>query len=64
VLHSVIVRRGSEGRLWWVSSKRGLFKVNSFFWFLACSVGSIFPWKSVLRTQASSRAAFFVWSMA
>jgi hypothetical protein len=31
VLHSVIVRRGSEDRLWWVSSKKGLFKVGSFF---------------------------------
>jgi hypothetical protein len=25
VLHSVNVRRGSEDRLWWVSSKKGLF---------------------------------------
>jgi hypothetical protein len=31
VLHSVRVRRGCEDRLWWISSKRGLFKVNSFF---------------------------------
>jgi len=42
----------------WVSSKKCLFKVKSFF-SLACSRGSRFPWKSVWRTQAPSRAAFF-----
>jgi hypothetical protein len=43
VLHSVTVRRGSEDKLWWVSSKRGLFKVKSFYCSLACSEGSRFP---------------------
>jgi len=52
VLHSVNVRRGSEDRLWWVSSKKGLFKVGSFFSSLACYVGNHFPWKSVWQTQA------------
>jgi hypothetical protein len=46
VLHSVTVRRGSEDKLWWVPSKRGLFKVKSFFCSL-CYEGSHFPWKSV-----------------
>jgi hypothetical protein len=55
VLHSVTMRRGGEDKLWWVSSKRGLFKVKLFFWSLACSEGSHFPWKSVWRTQAPSR---------
>lgn len=59
VLHSVIVRKGSEDRLWWVSSQRGLFKVKSFFSSLASSEGSCFPWKSVWQTQAPSRVAFF-----
>jgi hypothetical protein len=43
VLHSIIVRRGSEDRLWSVSSKKGLFKVKSFFSSLVCSEGSRFP---------------------
>jgi hypothetical protein len=31
VLHSVIVgNKGCEDKLWWVSTKRGLFKVKSF----------------------------------
>jgi hypothetical protein len=62
VLHSIIVKRGSEDRLWWVSSKKGLFTVGSFFSSLACAVVSLFPWKSVWRTQAPSQAAFFAWS--
>jgi hypothetical protein len=64
VLHSVIVRRGSEDRFWWVSSKRGLFKVKSLFNSLSGSEGSCFPWKSVWQNQAPSRAVFFAWSAA
>jgi hypothetical protein len=60
VLHSVKVSRGSEEKLWWVSSKKGLFKVKSFC-SLTCSGSSRFPWKRVWHTQAPSRAAFFVW---
>jgi hypothetical protein len=44
-LHSVKVRRGSEDKLWWVPSKKCLFKVKSFFYSLACSGGSAFPGK-------------------
>jgi hypothetical protein len=62
VLNSINVRRGSEDRPWWVSSEKGLFKVGSFFSSLACSVGSHFPWKSVWRTRAPTRAACFAWS--
>jgi len=50
MLHSVNVKRGSEDRLEWISSKEGLFTVRSFFSSLACSVGSHFPWKSVWQT--------------
>jgi hypothetical protein len=63
VLHSVKVSRDRVDRLWWVSSKKGLFKVKSFR-SLACSDSSGFPWKSVWWTQAPLRAAFFAWSVA
>jgi hypothetical protein len=46
VLQSAIVSRGRADRLWWVSFKRGMFKVKSFFSSLVCSKGSHFPWKS------------------
>jgi hypothetical protein len=41
-LHSVKVSRGSEDKLWWVSSKKCLFKVKSFY-SLACNESSCFP---------------------
>lgn len=63
-LHSVKVRRGSEDKMWWVFSKKGLFKVKSFFYPLACSRGSCFLWKSVWCPQAPLRAAFSAWSVA
>jgi hypothetical protein len=64
LLHSVKVNQDNEDSLWWVLSKRGVFKVETFFYSLT-SAGSIrFPWKSVWRTQAPPRAAFFVWTAA
>jgi hypothetical protein len=62
-LHLVKVSRGSEDKLWWVSSKKGLFKVMSFY-SLAYTRSSCFPWKSIWCSQAPSRVAFFVWSVA
>jgi hypothetical protein len=57
------VIRGGEDKLWWVSSKRGLFQVKSFLYFLAHSEGSSFRRKSVW-TRAPSRVAIFAWSVA
>jgi len=54
VLHSAIVSKGRPDRLWWVSSKRGLFKVKSFFSSLACSEGSCYPWRSVADSGSES----------
>ncbi|XP_062162103.1 uncharacterized protein LOC133869164 [Alnus glutinosa] len=64
VLHATRVNRDRADRLWWVASKKGLFKVKSFFRSLTCSGDSWFPWKCVWRTQAPPRAAFFTWSAA
>ena len=58
---SARVRQGCEDNLWWVSSKRGLFKVKAIFYSLACNEGRCFPWKSVWLTQAPLRSVFFVW---
>jgi len=54
-LHSVKVRRGLEDKMWWVSSKKKVCSRSS-----PSFRGSRFPWKSVWRTQALSRAAFLV----
>jgi hypothetical protein len=62
MLHLAMVSRDRADRLRWVPSKKGVFKVKSYFSSLAGSEGSCFPWKSVWRTRAPSRAAFFAWS--
>jgi hypothetical protein len=64
VLHSVTVSRDRADRLCWVPSKKGVFKVKSYLNSLVGSVGRRFPWKSVWRTQAPPRAAFFAWTAA
>jgi hypothetical protein len=58
------VRRGCVDHLRWVPPKRGLFKVESFYSSLVAPIGCSFPWKSVWRTPALSRAVFFAWSAA
>ena len=64
VSQSVRTRRESGDQLWWIPSKRGLFKVISFYCSLVCSEGCCFPWKSVWQTQAPPRQAFFARSAA
>jgi len=63
VLHLATVSRDRADRLRY-PSKKGVFKVKSYFSSLAGCEGSRFPWKSVWRTQAPPRAAFFAWSAA
>jgi hypothetical protein len=62
VLDSARERRGGEDNLWWIPSKRGLFKVKVLYHSLCCNVARSFPSKSVWRTQAPLRAGFPVWS--
>jgi hypothetical protein len=40
-------RRGGEDKLWWIPSKRGLFKVKVLYHSLGCNVAMSFPWKIV-----------------
>jgi hypothetical protein len=58
VLHSIIVSRGRENRLWWVSSKIGMFKVKSFLapW-LVLKVVALH--ERVWQTQDPLRVIFF-----
>jgi len=64
VLYSARVRQGNKNKLWWVPSKRILFKVRSFYCSLICSEGYCFPCKSIWRTRAPLKATFFTWSAA
>jgi hypothetical protein len=62
VLQSATVSRDRAYRLCCVPSKKGVFKVKSYFSSLVGSEGRCFPWKSVWRTQAPPMADFFAWT--
>jgi hypothetical protein len=47
VLYLVRERGENEDKVWWVSSKRGLFGVKSFYYVMSCNDGFRFLWKSV-----------------
>jgi hypothetical protein len=51
-------------KIWWVPNKKGKFEVKSFYSILNSSICFPFPWKSIWRTKAPPRVAFFVWSAA
>jgi hypothetical protein len=55
---------GGADKIWWVLNRKGKFEVKSFYHILNSLVNSLFPWKSIWRTKAPPRVAFFVWSAA
>jgi len=61
VLHSVNVRRGSEDKLWWVSSKKACSRsgLSLALWLALWEVTFL---GSVWQTQAPTQAAYFGWS--
>jgi hypothetical protein len=55
---------GGDDKMWWVPNRKGKFEVKSFYFILNSAVSFLFPWKSIWRTKAPPRVAFFVWSAA
>jgi hypothetical protein len=55
---------GGADKIWWVPNRKEKFEVKSFYFILNSSISFHFPWKSIWRTKAPSRVAFFVWSAA
>jgi hypothetical protein len=53
-----------EGRdkLWWMPSRKGVFEVKTFYRALSPHGAVSFPWKSVWKSKAPPRVAFFVWT--
>ena len=51
-------------KLWWILSHKGIFDVRSFYKILAYKDNSSFPRKSIWRTKAPLKVAFFAWSAA
>jgi hypothetical protein len=55
---------GGADKIWWVPNRKGKFEVRSFYIILTSSISFPFPWKSIWRTKAPPKVAFFVWSAA
>jgi hypothetical protein len=47
-----------------VPSRKGSFEVKSFYRVLSSFGSNSFPWKSIWRSKASPRVAFFAWTAA
>jgi hypothetical protein len=62
LLYSFRRRRGEVDKLWWIPSREGIFDIRSFYKILAHKDNLSFPWKSVWRTKAPLKVAFFAWS--
>lgn len=62
LLYSSRVVHDGGDRLWWSLSHKGSFDVSSFYKGLSCKDAIFFPWKSIWRTKAPLKVAFFAWT--
>jgi hypothetical protein len=63
-LYSCKLREDGGDKLWWVPSRKGGFEVKSFYRALSGHGSISFPWKSIWRSKAPPRVAFFAWTAA
>jgi hypothetical protein len=63
-LYDCKMRGVGVDKLWWVPSRKGLFEVKSFYRVLSPTGVTSLPWKSIWRSKALPRVAFFVWTAA
>jgi hypothetical protein len=61
-LYACKLRGEGKDKLWWLPSRKGIFEVKSYHRELSPRGSLSFPWKSVWRSQAPPRVAFFVWT--
>jgi hypothetical protein len=61
-LYDCKLRGVGKDKLWWMPSRKGLFEVKSFYRALSPRGLVSFPWKSVWKSKAPPRVAFFVWT--
>jgi hypothetical protein len=61
LLYSLRSRKKGEDKLWWTLSRKQTFDVRSFYKIIAFKNNYSFPWKSIWRTKAPSKVAFFIW---
>jgi hypothetical protein len=63
-LYACKLRGDGKDKLWWMPSRKGIFEVKSYYRALSPRWSFSFTWKSVWRSQAPPRVAFFVWTAA
>jgi hypothetical protein len=63
-LYSCKLREDGGDKLWWAPSRKGRFEVKSFYRALSGHESISFPWKSIWRSKAPPRVAFFAWTAA
>jgi hypothetical protein len=56
------IRGEGRDKLWWMPSSKGVFEVKSFYRAISSHGSVSFPWKSVWKSKAPPRVAFFVWT--
>ena len=63
-LYACKLREDGKDKWWWVPSRKGGFEVKSFYRALSAQGPISFPWKSIWRSKAPPRVAFFAWTAA
>jgi hypothetical protein len=61
-LYSCKLREDGVDKLWWVPLRKEGFEVKSFYQALSAHGPISFPWKSIWRSKALPRVAFFMWT--
>ena len=63
-LYDCKMRGVGVDKLCWLPSHKGLFEVKAFYRVLSPLGSTSFPWKSIWRSKAPPRVAFFAWTAA
>ena len=64
LLYSSSAKGQGEDKLCWQGSTSGGFQVKAYYNAILPTAGHIIPWKSIWKTKAPPRVAFFVWTAA
>ncbi|XP_059654430.1 uncharacterized protein LOC132301171 [Cornus florida] len=62
LLYSQVISFGGSDWWFWIPTSHGRFEVRSFFRCLPVGHGDPFPWKSIWRSKAPRKVAFFAWT--
>jgi hypothetical protein len=60
LLYSQQIRHGGVDKICWIPSKRKNFEVESYYQVNVDSALVVGPWKSIWKSKAPPRVAFFV----